>query len=154
MVGGRGSNLYARHSRNMAMPLVFFVYGADPLAFSKQSESSPVHRRPPRSAVVVERSWRRGDLAWCWPDRDGRANFRSMERAVVVRGRLHGRQIDLDEPVEQPDGEVEVTVRPVPGAHLTVGSLLALIATFPPGNRGKNDIDRQIAEDRAGWDHG
>jgi len=76
-----------------------------------------------------------------------------MERAVV-RGRLHGRRIDLDEAVGQPDGEVEVTVRPISEEHATVGDLLALVATFPPGTRGKDAIDRQIAEDRAGWDRG
>ena len=75
-----------------------------------------------------------------------------MERGVVVRGRLHGRQIDLDEPVDELDGEVEVTVRPVTGGHPTVADMLALLATFPPGTRTKEDIDRQIAEERASWD--
>ena len=56
--------------------------------------------------------------------------------------------------VAEPDGEVEVTVRPVTAAHPTVADLLAVVATFPPGTRTKEDIDRQIAEDRAGWDRG
>jgi hypothetical protein len=77
-----------------------------------------------------------------------------MERGVVVRGRLHGRQIDLDEPVDELDGEVEVTVRPLAASHPTVEDMLALVATFPPGTRTKEDIDRQIAEDRASWDRG
>jgi len=77
-----------------------------------------------------------------------------MDRGVVVRGWLRGRHIDLDEPVAEPDGEVEVTVRPVTAAHPTVADLLAVVATFPPGTRTKEDIDRQIAEDRAGWDRG
>ena len=75
-----------------------------------------------------------------------------MERGVVVRGRLHGRQIDLDEPMDELDGEVEITVRRVGGSHRTVADMLALIATFPPGTRTKEDIDRQIAEERASWD--
>jgi hypothetical protein len=75
-----------------------------------------------------------------------------MDRGVVVRGWLRGRHIDLDEPVAEPDGEVEVTVRPVTTAHPTVADLLAVVATFPPGTRTKEDIDRQVAEDRAGWD--
>jgi hypothetical protein len=75
-----------------------------------------------------------------------------MERSVVVRGRLRGRHIDLDETVDALDGEVEVTVRPLTGPHPTVADMLALVATFPLGTRTKEDIDRQIAEERAGWD--
>jgi hypothetical protein len=52
------------------------------------------------------------------------------------------------------DGEVEVAVRPVAESHPTVGEMLALVATFPPGGRTKEDIDRQIAEERASWDRG
>jgi hypothetical protein len=37
-----------------------------------------------------------------------------MERGAVVRGRLHGRVIELDEPVDDVDeGEVEVQIRSV-----------------------------------------
>jgi hypothetical protein len=75
-----------------------------------------------------------------------------MERSAVVRGRLHGKQIDLDESVDALDGDVEVTVRPLTGAHPTVAGMLALVATFPPGMRTKEDIDRQVSEERAGWD--
>ncbi|MGH7279989.1 MAG: hypothetical protein ACRELY_00575 [Polyangiaceae bacterium] len=75
-----------------------------------------------------------------------------MERGVVVRGRIHGRRIDLDEPVDQLEGEVEVVVRAVGAPQPTVADMLALIATFPPGTRSKEDIDRQIAEERASWD--
>jgi hypothetical protein len=75
-----------------------------------------------------------------------------MERGVVVRGRLHGRQIDLDEAVDALDGEVEVTVRPFAGAQPTVADMLALVATFPSGTRTKEDIDRQVAEEHASWD--
>lgn len=76
-----------------------------------------------------------------------------MERAQVVRGWLRGRHIDLDEPVSELDGEVEVTVRPVAAtARPTVADLLVVVATFPPGTRTKEEIDRQIRDDRAGWD--
>lgn len=75
-----------------------------------------------------------------------------MQRGVVVRGRLHGRHIELDEQVDELDGDVEVFVRPLAAAAPTVAGLLDLIATFPPGTRSKEDIDRQVAEDRAGWD--
>ncbi|HWA70761.1 MAG TPA: hypothetical protein VG937_00430 [Polyangiaceae bacterium] len=36
-----------------------------------------------------------------------------MERGVVVRGWLRGRHIELDEGVDEPDGEVEVVLRSV-----------------------------------------
>jgi hypothetical protein len=75
-----------------------------------------------------------------------------MERSSVVRGRLRGKHIDLDEPVATVDGDVEVTVRPLAGAHPTVAEMLALVAMLPPGKRTKEDIDRQVAEERAGWD--
>ena len=75
-----------------------------------------------------------------------------MQRGVIVRGRLHGQQIDLDEPVDELDGEVEVTVRSLAETHPTVADMLALVATFPPGTRTKEEIDRQIDQERAGWD--
>ena len=75
-----------------------------------------------------------------------------MEWGVAVRGRLHGRHIELDEEVAALDGEVEVFVRPVALAQPTVTDMLQLIATFPPGSRTKEDIDRQIAEDHSAWD--
>lgn len=75
-----------------------------------------------------------------------------MERGVVVRGRLHGRQIDLDEPVDQLDGEVEVVVRPVaPARAKPAESIFEFIRKLPPGTRTKDDIDRQIAEERDSW---
>jgi hypothetical protein len=75
-----------------------------------------------------------------------------MPSSAVVRGRLHGRHIELDEAVDARDGEVEVTVRPLAETHPTVADMLALIASFPPGTRTKEDVDQQIAEERAGWD--
>jgi hypothetical protein len=39
-----------------------------------------------------------------------------MERGVVVRGRLRGRHIELDEEVDELDGEVEVFLRAAPDA--------------------------------------
>jgi len=69
-----------------------------------------------------------------------------------VRGRLHGRRIDLDELVDDLDGEVEVTLRPVTGAGPTVADALAIVATFPAGTRTKEDMDRQLLEEHASWD--
>jgi hypothetical protein len=75
-----------------------------------------------------------------------------MERGVIVRGRLHGRHIDLDESVDELDGEVEIVVRPVEaGRAKTIESIFEFIRSLPPGTRTKNDIDRQITEERDSW---
>ena len=73
-----------------------------------------------------------------------------MERGVVVRGTLHGRHIELDERVDELDGEVEVFVRSV-GAAPRPPDVLEVIASMPAGTRSKADIDRQLADDRTGW---
>ena len=73
-----------------------------------------------------------------------------MERGVVVRGRLRGRHIELDEEVDELDGEVEVFLRAV-GSTPRPPDVLDVIASLPVGTRSKGDIDSQLAEDRAGW---
>ena len=73
-----------------------------------------------------------------------------MERGVVVRGRLRGRHIELDEGVDELDGEVEVFLRSV-GSTPRPPDVLEVIASLPVGTRSKTDIDDQLAEDRAGW---
>jgi hypothetical protein len=73
-----------------------------------------------------------------------------MERGVVVRGKLHGRHIELDEQVDELDGEVEVFLRSV-GATPRPPDVLDVIASLPAGTRSKDEIDRQLADDRAGW---
>jgi hypothetical protein len=75
-----------------------------------------------------------------------------MERGVVVRGRLHGRQIDLDEAVDQLDGEVEVVVRSVQRpADTHAQDIFDFLRSLPPGTRTKADVDRQTAEEREAW---
>jgi len=61
-------------------------------------------------------------------------------------------RIELEQPVDTLDGEVEVTVRALGAAPTTVADVLGLVATFPHGGRSKQGIDRQVAEERAGWD--
>jgi hypothetical protein len=76
-----------------------------------------------------------------------------MQRAIIVRGRLSGpRRIDLDEAVDEVTGEVEVVVRSVePAQTLRRRKLLEVIRSLPPGTRSKEEIDGQIAEERASW---
>ncbi len=73
-----------------------------------------------------------------------------MERAIVVRGKLTDAQhIELDEPVTELEGPVEVVLRRVRSE--TEGQeedIFDFIANLPPGTRSKEDIDRQIREER------
>ena len=74
-----------------------------------------------------------------------------MERAVVVRGKLIDAQhIELDEPVTDLSGPVDVVLRRVP-ADIEGQDIFDFIAALPPGTRTKDDIDRQIHEDRKCW---
>jgi hypothetical protein len=76
-----------------------------------------------------------------------------MERAVIVRGRLRGtRQIDLDEPLEEVTGEVEVLVRALPGAAGPTADIDAVVRALPSGSRTRADIDRELVRARADWD--
>jgi hypothetical protein len=75
-----------------------------------------------------------------------------MQRAIIVRGRLSGpRRIELDEPVDQVTGEVEVFVRPVQAETVPKRDIFDVLQSLPPGTRTKEDIDRQIAEERDSW---
>lgn len=76
-----------------------------------------------------------------------------MERAIIVRGRLNGpRRIDLDEPVDAVTSEVEVVVRSVEAKRVAAQrDIFDVIRSLPPGTRTKEDIDRQIAEERSSW---
>lgn len=76
-----------------------------------------------------------------------------MERALVVTGRMIGpTTVELDEPVSDMTGTVEVILRyrakqqPQNG-----GSLSAYLRSLPPGTRTKEDVDRQIREERDSW---
>jgi hypothetical protein len=76
-----------------------------------------------------------------------------METAVIVRGRLSdSRHIELDEAVSGIEGEVEVLLRPVvmPGPAEAV-DVFELVASTIPGTRSKEDIDRQVADERGSW---
>ena len=75
-----------------------------------------------------------------------------MVRAVVVKGHLVGPStVQLDEPVHESASEVEVILR-VPAEGRSQGSLAAFLRDLPAGGRTKEDIDRQIREERESWD--
>jgi hypothetical protein len=76
-----------------------------------------------------------------------------MQRAIIVRGRLSGpRRIELDEAVDEVTGEVEVVVRSIePKEAKPAQDVFEFLRSLPPGTRTKEDIDRQIAEERDSW---
>jgi hypothetical protein len=75
-----------------------------------------------------------------------------MSRWATIRGRLHGRVIELDEPVDGvEEGDVEVQIRSVRSATPRPPDLLDVIATLPQGHRTKADIDQQLSEERSCW---
>jgi hypothetical protein len=75
-----------------------------------------------------------------------------MQNTVVVKGRLTGpTSVELDQPVDDTTpSEVEVVIRPAPagGAKMSVSEFLRKL---PRGTRSKEDIDRQIREERESW---
>ena len=78
-----------------------------------------------------------------------------MQRTVIIRGRLVGpTTVELDEPVSDPDllGPVEVVLRiPADVAADETQTLIEFLKSLPPGVRSKEEIDRQLADERASW---
>ena len=81
-----------------------------------------------------------------------------MQRALVVKGRLTGpTTVELDEPVTEAPTDVEVILH-VSNDHVSdngpgpVGeTLFEFLHRLPPGTRTKEDIDRQLREERDSW---
>jgi hypothetical protein len=76
-----------------------------------------------------------------------------MERAIIVRGTLSDPlHIELAEPVTGLRGEVEIVVRSAPASQSQPRQdIFDFIASLPPGTRSKEDIDRQVQEERNAW---
>lgn len=78
-----------------------------------------------------------------------------MSRVRAIRGRLVSpRTVELDEPVRSSSGEVEVLVEVSEEAKPSneISNLADFLESLPPGTRSKEDIDRQIREERDSWD--
>ncbi len=72
-----------------------------------------------------------------------------MESGAAIRGKLKGRHIELEEPVDDLEGDVEVFVRAVRESTPRAPDVLEVIVAMPPGNRDKGEIDAELAHDRA-----
>ncbi len=72
-----------------------------------------------------------------------------MPRTVVIKGRVVGPStVELEQPLPERTREVEVVARV---ADKTNGKLSDYLRSLPPGTRSKEDIDRQIREERDAW---
>ena len=74
-----------------------------------------------------------------------------MTHTVLVRGRVVGSttvEVDQPIPLETTDVEVVLHLRDKPAPRMTVGEYVRLL---PPGKRSKEDIDRQMREERDSW---
>ena len=76
-----------------------------------------------------------------------------MQRAIVVKGRMISpTTIELDESVPEVTGGVEVILRSVAPDQTDEGeTVFEFLRRLPPGTRTKEDIDRQIREEREAW---
>ena len=73
-----------------------------------------------------------------------------IERGAVIRERLHGRVIELDEALDDvEEGEVEVQIRSIESATPRPPDLLEVIPSLPPGTER---LTRSAAgPERSGW---
>lgn len=73
-----------------------------------------------------------------------------MTRTVIIKGRVvDPKTVELAEPLPELTSEVEVVARVrTPGR----GNLSDILRSFPPGTRSKEDIDRQVNEERSSCD--
>jgi hypothetical protein len=73
-----------------------------------------------------------------------------MTRTVVIKGHKTGpNTVELDQPLPNETTEVEVVARVKTAGG---GKLSDFLRSLPPGTRTKEDIDRQINEERDSWD--
>ena len=72
-----------------------------------------------------------------------------MPRTVVIKGRVVGpRTVELETALPDRTQEVEVVARV---ADRVGGKLSDYLRGLPPGTRSKDEIDRQIREERDSW---
>ncbi len=78
-----------------------------------------------------------------------------MQNAILVTGRLTGpRSVELDEPVTDVTGEVEVILRPRTGTRISDQTVSQFLRGLPPGTRSREEMDEQLRKERACWEAG
>jgi hypothetical protein len=74
----------------------------------------------------------------------------TITRTVIIKGCVVGpKTVELAEPLPEQTSEVEVVARVKTSGR---GNLSDILRSFPPGTRSKEDIDRQVNEERGSWD--
>lgn len=76
-----------------------------------------------------------------------------MRTAFVVKGHVDAKgMVVSDETVPLSEGPVEVTVTRTEATPGEVQDLIDFLKSLPPGTRSKEDIDKQIRDERDSWD--
>jgi hypothetical protein len=75
-----------------------------------------------------------------------------MQRGCVFRGKVSGRRIELDESVDELEGNVEVFVKPLTPVAQPRTDLRDVLRRLPQGSLGKVDVDARLRDARHGWD--
>lgn len=75
-----------------------------------------------------------------------------MPETIVIPGHLvDSKTVELDSPAPPEATDAEVVIR-VPTTLRPPRKLSEILREFPPGTRTKDDIDRQIEEEREAWE--
>ncbi len=76
-----------------------------------------------------------------------------MQKVIVIKGRLVGpKNVELDEAVVNATEEVEVIVRTgEPEFSRQEQSVFEFLRCSPAGTRSREEIDRQIHDERENW---
>ena len=76
-----------------------------------------------------------------------------MTTAYVLKGHVNADgTVVCDETAPLPPGPVELTIKPLADASTAkLESVLEFLRRIPPGTRTKEDIDKQIQEERDSW---
>jgi hypothetical protein len=76
-----------------------------------------------------------------------------MDNALVIKGRLTGpKSVELEQPVTGAKAEVEVVIHPLHTAPPENGETIAqFLRRLPPGKLTKQQIDKQVQDERASW---
>ena len=76
----------------------------------------------------------------------------AMSRTITVRGRLVGSTtVEVDRPVPPETIGIEVVIHLSEQPSSRGMTVAEYVRTLPPGSRTKEDIDRQISEERDSW---
>ena len=78
-----------------------------------------------------------------------------MQNLTIVTGRMTGpTSIELDRPLPDLHGEVEVVLRPrhSTGVAADAQTVADLLAHLPPGTLTREQIDQRLREERDSWE--